>query len=585
MRKKRSFLLSHLHIFNLPFVFILKFFGNVYVFKYKGFCQIFLKSDLFPSVQDFKDVDEWRDSREYAFLRLKNVFKFIDSNKFKGNIEGLKYSCDKIFLQHFFKDYEQYIFLVRLALDLDQNAVILGSAFGEYLKKTYPSLIEKHQRLDFPFNFLDASYQIFENKINLLKIAVKLFTIKNEKFKFKKFKFIFTGISAVEYPATDTSLNFAWPVVNGIVKAEDSLFVLDLEPNDKVKKYLDEKKIQYVTKNKLINSLPFFEKLNVLISPVLKSNFQYTSYVQNRIWYSLFKKLNPSHFVLSFSSGWPELHEVSIANALGIKTINWFYGTSEFGYTQNQSNFKDKSVRFCVRECNELWIWNSLLKDLIEERSFIPSDNKIHVIGPILNGDWSVLKESAASKKKFKIAFFDITPMNARRRLQYGEGPYCNFQMQNEIYQSVFKLLAAFPDIEILIKTKRAENPDIFESLPALVKLQESQDKRIQFLPPNANPYLAIKDADLVISTPYTSPSILALILGKKGLFYDPIGIAKHTYKEAFKNLTIYSDESLLEVISKFMKSELDIKALYDQKHFSIINVEQMEKNLKERLK
>jgi polysaccharide biosynthesis PFTS motif protein len=593
MGSRRKFFLPSLHFYNLPLAILLKFFGQVYVFKYKGLCQVFLKSEFFPSVPDFNSVDQWREAKGRAFQNLKNRFKLKESAKLGGKIQNLSFKNEKIYLQHFFKEYEQYVFLQQLARNLGPSSIVLGSSFSAYLKSNYPELIEPGRNWNFVFSYLDSCFLIFEYKLNFIKTAVKFYRPQSDKFELRQFNYVFTGISPVEYPDTDGSLNFAWPVLNKLLRSEDCLFVLDLEPNAKSKKQLDKFKIQYVTRSRLINSLGGFEKLAILFQSSLKeifiwnfyfNNFRQNNFLSNRIWYSIFKKIKPTHFIFSFSSGWPELHEVSIANALGIKTINWFYGTSEFGYVSQDIEFSDDSVRFSIRECAELWIWNPLLKSLIEKRSFVKSENEIVVVGPLLNGDWRVFQKEIPHRKSFKIAIFDITPMKTRMRLQYGEGPYCNYEMQNRIYESVVEILKKFPQVEILIKTKRAENPLIFDSIPALVKLQELNSDRIQFLPFNSNPYLGIQEADLVISTPFTSPSILALILGKCGLFYDPIGIARGTFQKAFRNLTVYSEEELFKAIEQQIEGKATFKNRYSLEHFPEISIAQMEKNIKGRL-
>jgi polysaccharide biosynthesis PFTS motif protein len=307
--------------------------------------------------------------------------------------------------------------------------------------------------------------------------------------------------------------------------------------------------------------------------------------LQNRLWLAIFKNIKPAYFCYSFSAGWPEPYEVAVANALGIKTINWFYGTSEFGYTKTLATFNDCNVRFAVRAAQELWVWNPLIKDLIEKRSFLPSQSHIEVVGPILNGNWNLINETSAKNQSFTIAVFDITPMKPRMRLQHGEGPYCDAEMQDRIYQTVFKIHQLFPSVRLLIKTKRANNPQMFESQPTLTKLLSSNLDRIEFLTPNSDPYLAIQEADLVISTPYTSPSMLALSMGRKGLFYDPTRTANYTFKNAFKNLTVSCEEDLISLISEALKGSAEFNQRFDSKLFPFIKPSTITQNLISRLR
>jgi len=594
MKSKTSFYVQHLHIFNLPLVLLLKLFGNVYVFKYRGLCQRFLKSNFIPSINDFEDVDHWRRLKEYTFQTLKSKFSFVEESSLSGKIKNLTYKGDKLFLQAFFKDFEQYIFLVHLAKSDCENPIILGSSFTHYLRIAHPQLLEIHASFDFPFSALDSLYSYLQNIVIFLKQIIKLFYIKKDPFNYGHFKYLFTGISLVEYPTSEATLNFAWPVANDVVRADEALFILDVKPDQKTRAFLAKKKINFVTRRTLMNSLSFYERVSIgfntffslfYFGSFYKKNFLSACHLHNRVWYSIFKRIDPAYFCFSFSSGWPEPNEIAIANSLNIKTINWFYGTSEFGYTNSYSSFTDDNVRFCVREAREFWVWNTVIKDLIVKRSFIPSENHIEVVGPILNGNWNLLNQPPKKKVPFRIAFFDITPMKPRMRLQYGEGPYCNAEMQDKIYRSILKIHETFRDIEIVIKTKRAENYAIYEAQPTLTHLLNANLDRVTFLPANSDPYLAIKDADLVVSTPYTSPSILALSLGQKGIFYDPTRTAKCTFKDAFKNLTVYSEDELISLISNVISGKDDIHSRHNHDFFPRVKPAQITSNLISRLK
>jgi polysaccharide biosynthesis PFTS motif protein len=595
MKKSSTFYVPQLHILNLPLIFLLRFLGPVVIFKYRGICRRFLNSSrFFNRIDDFQNVDQWRNARAQALEQLKANFQFTEQLSFRDLISNEKIDSSRVFLQSFAKDYEQTVFLLELA-KASPRPCIVGTSFLSYLKALHPRLYPDIPVLGLPFTWLDGLYEFSLNQLAAAKILVKIFYPQAQRFDFKKFKYIFTGISAVEYPTTQLSLNFAWPVFNQVTTANETLFILDVEPDQRSRSILNEKSVQFVTRRSLMASLSTSVKLKISLDIIKRSlcferfyrrNFKFICYLQNRAWLAIFKELKAQYFIYSFSAGWPELPETCIANSLGIKTINWFYGTSEFGYTTDLTPFRDQSVRFCVREASQLWVWNHLNKDLIESRSFFPSLGRIEVVGPLLNGNWNALSNTEkAQENTFKIVAFDITPMRAHMRLQYGEGPYCNADLQEQIYQALWKIHQTFPNVTVAIKTKRTDNPEVFYPQPALQKLREAVSDRIQFIPPSDDPYLAIKDADLVISTPYTSPSILAITLGQRGIFYDPLGIAKHTYKEAFRGLTLYSEKDLLAHIESLIAGRDDGKIHYNKEHFPSFTPDQIAAGLRERLK
>ncbi len=235
----------------------------------------------------------------------------------------------------------------------------------------------------------------------------------------------------------------------------------------------------------------------------------------------------------------------------------WFYSAGEFLYSQKDKNFQDLSVRYCIFESDELWVWSQQVKDIFSKRLLLKEDaHKIFISGPILNGNWNQLSQQKDKTSPFTLCIFDLTPMNARRRLTYGEGPFCNAELQEKLYQAVFKLHEEFPKIDIQIKTKRKQNPLLYDISPSLMKLAELKLPRIHFLDAHSDPYQAIAAADLVISTPYTSPTMLALAFGRKAIYYDPIQLCQYSFQNIFQKITVQSQAELIQLVQNMMNKK-----------------------------
>ncbi len=596
MNNKKTFFIYQLHIFNLPLVFILNFFGDVKVYKFKGWCTRYLHQTKIQSINDFLDVDQWRKTKEQAFQNLKSNLQEKSPISLKTSINQMPVDFTNIFLQTFVKEYEQYLFFITLANNYEGKKYLLNYLFSDYLHTHYPHL--KNRNTNFlPFAFLDKLSFLNDSFILFLKSMVKMFRPQPTINLDKNFKYLWTGISPVEYPVKEGKLDFSWPVLNKITTAEDSLFLLEVAPSESCKKYLNSHNIQYALRSQMLSSLPIVNKASIVIKQLFyfifyifrvnfQTNFLFSSTLQTRSWAYIFKKINPSFYIYSFSAGWPELPEAAICHSLKIKSVCWFYGTSEFGYTNRFSDFCDDNVRFSIRESDETWVWNNLIKKLIEKRNLVKTSNQIHVIGSILNGNLDVISSPPKPKDQFfKIAIFDITPMKPHMRLQYGEGPYCSQIMQEKFYQGMLQVYKNFPNVQLIIKTKRSENLLVYQEVETLKYFQTTKLDRVIMLDSDADPYVAIEKADLVISTPYTSPSLLALSFGVPGLFYDPTQIANHTYLNAFKPLTLYTEEELFKAVSKMLSGDFEeFKLKHDQEKFPTILPEEVKTRLRQRL-
>lgn len=570
MNKNINFFIHELHILNLPLAFFLKFFGNVFVYKYRGFCHRFLRTNFFPSINDFSDVDQWSQQKEATFERLKRDFNNLKDPFMYIQSCGLKVELENLYLQNFAIEYEQYLFFLTLVKNHQGKNIAISTVFRSFLKQHHPNFLSDEQNIHFlPGAFLDTLHIKYLTFLEYLKAFYRLFLIRVQKKDISQYKYLCTGISPSEYPSSSSDLNFAWLVSNNIVPAKDILYILQSPATEKEISFLNNENINFVSINELYSNLPSKVKIKITFDLILaflkslflynhKKNFKEKSFISVRVWHEIFKIISPQYLICSFSSGWPENPEVTLCKSLKIKYIQWLYSSGEFMYSKTPRPFRDIGIRFSINEASEIWVWNNLVKLLFDERLFPknPAIN-IKVMGPILNGNWNVFTEKIDSdflkkNNSMTVAVFDLTPMKPRMRLNFGEGPFCNTELQEKFYQGILKLYHHFPHIKFIIKTKRFHNAEMYDLVPSLKKLLELNSERIDFPSAKSSPYKAIAEADLTISIPYTSPTMLALSLGRKGLYYDPINLCASTFKGAFDPFTVKNEESLINEVSNY---------------------------------
>jgi len=134
------------------------------------------------------------------------------------------------------------------------------------------------------------------------------------------------------------------------------------------------------------------------------------------------------------------------------------------------------------------------------------------------------------------IAVFDVNSFTKEASQTLQLGPLAISQEYIEVfYQHLIRLLDAFPNVRLLVKTKRGKHPLKTESAARMKLIDPTWDLvragRVIDLDPDINPYVPVGAADLTIGVPFTSPVQAGLYFGRRGIFHDPLGIAlQHHY-------------------------------------------------------
>lgn len=210
--------------------------------------------------------------------------------------------------------------------------------------------------------------------------------------------------------------------------------------------------------------------------------------------------------------------------------FNNLYNVNFFIYSSNIFPFEKYSKT--EYNTNAIWdnfyypnsiVWNNDIKNFILYSSKKVSVSNIIVKKPIFKEKLILKKKS----KKFRIGIF--SPRVGKKFSYlirgYDEYPYTQKNISlfyNDILKSILNLNSH--EIEVYIKFKRtatkyhsAFEKNIYNTLKA-----SYSNIKLDFIHDNKDIVTLISDSDLIISLPYTSPSVLASFININSFFYDP---------------------------------------------------------------
>lgn len=173
---------------------------------------------------------------------------------------------------------------------------------------------------------------------------------------------------------------------------------------------------------------------------------------------------------------------------------------------------------------DQAWLWN---QDQANWLNAFNSSIKVFVVGPILFYLPDLQAQKVTQKKS--AVLFDVTPYPEERiKDRMGWHGYNYYQAENAL-KIVNDIIEVLDGYQILIKPKRPYSAEHDQQYIQLVN-QFAQKNKLELLDCNVNTYQVINDSDLVITTPYSSPALIAPYLGKKAIYYDPTGLVLCNY-------------------------------------------------------
>lgn len=513
-------------------------------------------------------------------LKIRN-FNLDFSVKAK---QDLQVEIEKLyFLNHIVNFYngKKYIYIIN-SLRFDFLSVIDGNN----ILFRYPTIT------------ILSAINIFLDKLNLFLINLCLFSrvafqylnglfFNNRKIA-RNIKYIYDGISARELSIDKSKITFSWLADGELIQKKDILFLLpkaDFQMKSYASDYLKDKKIlalshfnmlRLSSRSKILTS--FIDLLKVVINTPLFTfrleGLMLTEYyIRILKWSPLVETLRPKIFICCSCIGCED-PVIIYFKEMGLKTIIWIYGTNDHFFLAHENRNCDfRNVKLCNFISSTLITWNQSHKKFIEEH---PQNGlEIKIIGPLMSANEDVLKQdkkslvnnlglSFDSKMKY-VSIFDNPLVSTKYR---GNSAWCPDYITAEynymFIRDLYTLLSDLDNAFLIYKPKRSLKSGKFSYDNRLKDLFEDmeQNHKAIILDYNINPWIPIALADICISMPFESPSIISLHYGKPALFHDPMNIALYHRYQSIEELISHSYEELKSKVKYWLFANNSILTL-----------------------
>ena len=239
---------------------------------------------------------------------------------------------------------------------------------------------------------------------------------------------------------------------------------------------------------------------------------------------SLINPLNLEKILITQSSQW--CHELWPL-AYNHKRLLICYSASFWGFKTPELGYLDQRCYLRHQKWDEILHWNKVLADY--EKNIIKKEVNIHEIGPITpQGRVNCQSKELITRKNKYILVFDCLPYTKFGRIcsNLGERYRTNSVCINFIDDIIKE--ATYSDLDVVIKPKRDIEAEVpYYSTNAYFEMLKKSNNldNVQVANRDVNIHSLIKDCLLVISAPFTSPTLYAsLVYSKPAFYYDPTG-------------------------------------------------------------
>lgn len=224
------------------------------------------------------------------------------------------------------------------------------------------------------------------------------------------------------------------------------------------------------------------------------------------------------------------------------------YGTRNAIVQWNDMTFYKKYDRVFLAH-NIYFLWGSISSEYHTGMRFV--DKKVNIGCLFKNGVNSAMREKThillripAAKKNFKtVVFFDTS---------FGYPSIFTEEFFIRYINMVIDFCERHNTVNVLLKAKSAEDKIVsrlHHSMRDYNKMCERLKERKNFTylkPLEWSVDEAIAMADVCVTMGMTSPSTIALICGKEGLYFDATGNIYHPFAENHRGSLVFDDEELL---------------------------------------
>jgi polysaccharide biosynthesis PFTS motif protein len=248
-------------------------------------------------------------------------------------------------------------------------------------------------------------------------------------------------------------------------------------------------------------------------SPALLLNeiFKAISYIDSK------KSTNLKRYLFHYSETIYRPIWTYFSDLKNAEIILYFYSTYDA-----PTDYKNKKINRFYEFGNISWskilVWDENQKKILS--SFVDKNCELIVTGPI----WFRDKDFLFKKKSFKVMIFDMEVQ--RLSVHYGWGEIAEYNNYNKNLSYLFLNdiynLFKNKDVEIILKRKRKIG-DYSQTAYKNLILKLKKDPKFTEIDQDVSPQYLIENANIVISTPFTSANLYNVKKDIKNIYYDPI--------------------------------------------------------------
>ena len=444
-----------------------------------------------------------------------NKNDFLKINKYFDNEQNYDITLNQII-------HHKYIlgrfFCSKLSICMAFNNTFFYPLPTEWLKVIDNNNIKVNFLLSKTLFYISIIYFFF---IDFLKIVLNFFS-KNKTFKNNRTIVYLDAIPKLdlEYSLKNMKYNYLLWCKDFLKINQGVTFVHNnKEIPDKVFQDIE---IVYI-KNFFLSNLNIYERfyylktfifsLIIFIMYIFKGNIRHLFLLENfftLIWLNNFKSKLPNYAIYNNSGCWIRPWWTFLLDKKQDKKIFMsFYSTNHFPFYSYNRSFLG---------CR-LWNWPHYIFWTNEQSFYLKNITK-KFIGYDVVGYFPYFgKNITITKKKKFISLFPVTPFNDKFNAETAvTGNLYTIENSTNFIKQILEAVQV-SNIEIIIKLKRY-NPDTH---PEYIKFLENlkKDKRIIFIDPKISAISIIDQSNIVISQPYSSPSLIANYFNIPSIYYD----------------------------------------------------------------
>jgi polysaccharide biosynthesis PFTS motif protein len=322
---------------------------------------------------------------------------------------------------------------------------------------------------------------------------------------------------------------------------------------------------KYILSHSLFPKLLFFKQINFFLFNIKTIIYFILCIIFNKLeevlafeeliylkYYSLISKNDKTNIKYFFNNSnahykplWTYKHEKKFENI-----FMYFYSANIENIQFSQKNYLDVHPSYNLLTWQKYIVWDEYQKNFIQHNS--KRDSVFHILGSV---DFFSRTDFTYKKNPdiYNIILFDVYPMRPTLYTTHGfcEPCYTSKKVFLEFYNDIYQSLKEYKNIKIYRKGKRKIKNNFLNN-SFIYNFNNKYKNSIIKIDESISCKSIIKNFDIVICMPFTSPALIAKLLNKPVIYYDPTNSIKQNEYHGIKLLKNKND--LHNWLDKYLK-------------------------------